>query len=93
MAGQALEIAERVGQREIVPAPTPMRLVDEGGDVTAIALAPGQPGHRPRVHDQAWSRLVFHKVQDRATIASRCRHAARLSTRSTSPESRSPTAM
>jgi AbrB family looped-hinge helix DNA binding protein len=29
-AGQALEIAERHGRLEIVPAPTPMRVVDEG---------------------------------------------------------------
>ena len=36
-AGQALEIAERAGRLEIVPAPTPMRLVDEGDGVAAIA--------------------------------------------------------
>ena len=36
-AGQALEIAERDGRLEIVPAPTPMRLVDEGDGVAAIA--------------------------------------------------------
>jgi AbrB family looped-hinge helix DNA binding protein len=36
-AGQALEIAERDGRLEIVPAPTPMRLADEGDGVTAIA--------------------------------------------------------
>jgi AbrB family looped-hinge helix DNA binding protein len=38
-AGQVLEIAERDGRLEIVPAPTPMRLVDEGDGVTAIADA------------------------------------------------------
>lgn len=36
-AGQALEIAERDGRLEIVPAPTPMRLVDEGDGVVAVA--------------------------------------------------------
>ena len=36
-AGQVLEIAERDGRLEIVPAPTPMRLVDEGDGVAAIA--------------------------------------------------------
>ena len=37
--GQVLEIAERDGRLEIVPAPTPMRLVDEGNGVAAIADA------------------------------------------------------
>ncbi|MGH3949585.1 MAG: AbrB/MazE/SpoVT family DNA-binding domain-containing protein [Pseudonocardiaceae bacterium] len=37
--GQPLEIAERDGRLEIVPAPTPMRLVDEGGGVVAVADA------------------------------------------------------
>ena len=36
-AGQPLEIAERDGHLEIVPAPTPMRLVDEGEGVVAVA--------------------------------------------------------
>lgn len=36
-AGQPLEIAERDGHLEIVPAPTPMRLVDDGEGVVAIA--------------------------------------------------------
>ena len=36
-AGQALEIAERDGRLEIVPAATPMRLVDEGDGVAAVA--------------------------------------------------------
>jgi AbrB family looped-hinge helix DNA binding protein len=36
-AGQPLEIAERDGRLEIVPAPTPMRLVDEGDGVVAVA--------------------------------------------------------
>jgi AbrB family looped-hinge helix DNA binding protein len=36
-AGQVLEIAERDGRLEIAPAPTPMRLVDEGDGVAAIA--------------------------------------------------------
>ena len=36
-AGQQLEIAERDGRLEIVPAPTPMRLVDEGDGVVAVA--------------------------------------------------------
>nr|MDT0664309.1 AbrB/MazE/SpoVT family DNA-binding domain-containing protein [Micromonospora sp. DSM 115978] len=38
-AGQALEIAERDGRLEIVPAPTPMKLVDEGDGVVAVAEA------------------------------------------------------
>jgi AbrB family looped-hinge helix DNA binding protein len=36
-AGQPLEIAERDGRLEIVPAATPMRLVDEGDGVAAVA--------------------------------------------------------
>jgi AbrB family looped-hinge helix DNA binding protein len=36
-AGQPLEIAEREGRLEIVPAPTPMKLVDEGDGVVAVA--------------------------------------------------------
>jgi AbrB family looped-hinge helix DNA binding protein len=36
-AGQLLEIIERDGRLEIVPAPTPMRLVDEGDGVAAVA--------------------------------------------------------
>ena len=39
MAGQPLEIAERDGRLEIVPTPTPMRLVDEGDGVAAVADA------------------------------------------------------
>jgi AbrB family looped-hinge helix DNA binding protein len=38
-AGQPLEIAERDGRLEIVPAPTPMTLVDEGDGVVAVADA------------------------------------------------------
>ncbi|KJE22600.1 looped-hinge helix DNA binding domain, AbrB family [Frankia torreyi] len=38
-AGQPLEIAERDGRLEIVPAPTPMRLVDDGDGVVAVADA------------------------------------------------------
>ncbi len=38
-AGQPLEIAERDGRLEIVPAPTPMTLVDEGEGVVAVAEA------------------------------------------------------
>lgn len=38
-AGQTLEIAEKDGRLEIVPAPTPMRLVDEGDGVVAVADA------------------------------------------------------
>ena len=38
-AGQPLEIAERDGHLEIVPAPTPMKLVDEGDGVVAVADA------------------------------------------------------
>jgi hypothetical protein len=37
--GQPLEIAERDGRLEIVPAATPMRLVDEGDVVAAVADA------------------------------------------------------
>jgi AbrB family looped-hinge helix DNA binding protein len=36
-AGQPLEIAERDGRLEIVPASTPMTLVDEGDGVVAVA--------------------------------------------------------
>jgi AbrB family looped-hinge helix DNA binding protein len=36
-AGQPLEIAERDGHLEIVPAATAMRLVDEGDGVAAVA--------------------------------------------------------
>ncbi|GDY30525.1 AbrB/MazE/SpoVT family DNA-binding domain-containing protein [Gandjariella thermophila] len=36
-AGQPLEIMERDGRIEIVPAPTPMRLVDDGEGVVAVA--------------------------------------------------------
>jgi AbrB family looped-hinge helix DNA binding protein len=36
-AGQPLEIVERDGRLEIVSAPTPMRLVDEGDGVAAVA--------------------------------------------------------
>ena len=36
-AGQPLEIAERDGRLEIAPAPTPMKLVDEGDGVVAVA--------------------------------------------------------
>jgi AbrB family looped-hinge helix DNA binding protein len=38
-AGQPLEIVERDGRLEIAPAPMPMRLVDEGDGVTAVADA------------------------------------------------------
>jgi AbrB family looped-hinge helix DNA binding protein len=38
-AGQPLEIVERDGRLEIVPAPTPMRLEDKGDGCTAVADA------------------------------------------------------
>lgn len=38
-AGQPLEIVERDGHLEIAPAPTPMRLVDDGDGVVAVADA------------------------------------------------------
>jgi AbrB family looped-hinge helix DNA binding protein len=38
-AGQSLEITEWDGRLEIVPAPTPMRLVDDGDGVAAVADA------------------------------------------------------
>jgi AbrB family looped-hinge helix DNA binding protein len=38
-AGQPLEITEQDGRLEIVPAPTPMRLVDEGDGVAAVTDA------------------------------------------------------
>jgi AbrB family looped-hinge helix DNA binding protein len=38
-AGQPLEITEQDGRLEIVPAATPMRLVDEGDGVAAVADA------------------------------------------------------
>ena len=38
-AGQPLEIIEQDGRLEIVPAATPMRLVDEGDGVAAVADA------------------------------------------------------
>lgn len=37
MAGQPLEITERGGRLEIVPTATPMRLVDDGDGVAAVA--------------------------------------------------------
>ena len=37
--GQPLDIAERDGRLEIVPAVTPMRLVDEGDGVAVVAGA------------------------------------------------------
>ena len=42
-AGQPLEITERDGRLEIAPAATPMRLVDEGDGVTAVADAEMPP--------------------------------------------------
>jgi AbrB family looped-hinge helix DNA binding protein len=38
-AGAPLEITERDGRLEIVPVATPMRLVDEGDGVAAVADA------------------------------------------------------
>ncbi len=38
-AGQPLEIAERDGRLEIMPAATPMRLIDEGDGAAAVADA------------------------------------------------------
>jgi AbrB family looped-hinge helix DNA binding protein len=38
-AGQPLEIAERDGRLEIVPTPTPMKLVDDGDGLVAVAEA------------------------------------------------------
>jgi len=38
-AGQLLEITERDGRLEIVPASTPMKLVDEGDGVVAVTEA------------------------------------------------------
>jgi AbrB family looped-hinge helix DNA binding protein len=38
-AGQSLEISERDGRLEIVPAPTPMKLIDDGDGVVAVAEA------------------------------------------------------
>ncbi|MBL7491607.1 AbrB/MazE/SpoVT family DNA-binding domain-containing protein [Frankia sp. AgB1.9] len=35
--GQSLEIVERDGRLEIVPAPTPMSLVDDGDGLVAVA--------------------------------------------------------
>jgi AbrB family looped-hinge helix DNA binding protein len=37
--GQPLEITEQDGRLEIVPAPTPMKLVDEGDGVVAVPEA------------------------------------------------------
>lgn len=39
VGGQSLEINERDGRLEIVPAPTPMRLVEEDDGVVAVADA------------------------------------------------------
>jgi AbrB family looped-hinge helix DNA binding protein len=36
-SGQPLDILSRDGRLEIVPAPTPMRLVDEGEGMVAVA--------------------------------------------------------
>jgi bifunctional DNA-binding transcriptional regulator/antitoxin component of YhaV-PrlF toxin-antitoxin module len=38
-AGQPLEIAERDGRLEIVPAPTPMKLVGQGDSDGVVAVA------------------------------------------------------
>ncbi len=38
-AGQPLEVTERDGRLEIVPATVPMRLVDEGGGAAAVTDA------------------------------------------------------
>ncbi|MGH3739272.1 MAG: AbrB/MazE/SpoVT family DNA-binding domain-containing protein [Micromonosporaceae bacterium] len=37
VAGQPLEVEERNGRLEIVPAPTAMKLVDDGDGVVAVA--------------------------------------------------------
>lgn len=42
-AGQPLDIVARDGRLEIVPEPTPMRLVDEGDGVVAVADAEMPP--------------------------------------------------
>jgi AbrB family looped-hinge helix DNA binding protein len=42
-AGQPLEIIAREGRLEIVPAPTPMRLVDEDDGPVAVADADVPP--------------------------------------------------
>jgi AbrB family looped-hinge helix DNA binding protein len=42
-AGQSLDIVAREGRLEIVPAPTPMRLVDEGDGPMAVADADMPP--------------------------------------------------
>jgi AbrB family looped-hinge helix DNA binding protein len=42
-SGQPLDILSRDGRLEIVPAPTPMRLVDEGEGVVAVADAEMPP--------------------------------------------------
>ena len=34
--GQPLEIVERDGHLELTPAPTPMRLIDDGDGLTAV---------------------------------------------------------
>lgn len=36
-AGQPLDVVAREGRLELVPAPTPMRLVDEGDGPVAVA--------------------------------------------------------
>ncbi|WP_026875174.1 AbrB/MazE/SpoVT family DNA-binding domain-containing protein [Jiangella gansuensis] len=36
-AGQSLDVVERDGHLELVPSPTPMRLVDDGDGVVAVA--------------------------------------------------------
>ncbi|WP_202797628.1 MULTISPECIES: AbrB/MazE/SpoVT family DNA-binding domain-containing protein [Protofrankia] len=53
-AGQPLEIAERDGRLEIVPAPTPMKLMDEDDGVVAVAEA-DCPCSQPTWYAPHWS--------------------------------------
>jgi AbrB family looped-hinge helix DNA binding protein len=50
-AGQPLDVVAREGRLEIVPAPTPMRLVDEDDGPVAVADADMPPLTQEMVRD------------------------------------------
>ncbi|TDD63790.1 AbrB/MazE/SpoVT family DNA-binding domain-containing protein [Jiangella aurantiaca] len=50
-AGQSLDVVERDGGLEIVPTPTPMRLVDEGNGPVAVAVVEVPELTTEMVHD------------------------------------------
>lgn len=50
-AGQPLDVVVREGRLEIAPAPTPMRLVDEGEGPVAVAEVDMPPLTQEQVRD------------------------------------------